>query len=294
MKKILLYVITLAMSLSAYASQTVPIVWPFSPASNQANALRVIIDNANKAQSKYNFVFENKPGAGGSIAVNHVINQTTPTLMMISTSVFVRPVYYPDQSYDINKLQPIAITSTGSPIAIIAKDSSNLEDLKKKQVLKIGIVQGSITESVARSVQKVTKNEVILVPYPGTINATNDMVGGHIDASVEFIKDSIPWVESGKAHIVGITGSQNIDSYKTFSSQGVKNTENLISNYYMLASKNMSSEVVQEMHDIITDAMLKQNILDVWKSDFASVKKRSYKETIEFWNTQKAYWESIK
>lgn len=283
MKKVIACIVIFLSNL-VFAAQTVPIVWPFSPASNQANALRLIIDNANKSQSKYTFVFENKPGAGGSIAVNHLINSNSPTLLMMSTSIFVRPYYYPDQSYDINKLQPIAITSTGSPLAILSTKFSSIEELSKTPNAKIGIVQGSITESVAKAVQK---NTTILVPYQGSINATNDMLGGHIDASVEFIKDSLPWAESGKAKILGISGNTSIGGYKT-----INNTEHIISNYYMVTNKSMNELLVQEFHDIISKAMIQPNVVELWKGDYAIVSARTFKETILFWETQKKHWET--
>ena len=283
MKKIIASLILFLCSYS-YASQTIPIVWAFSPASNQANVLRLIIDNANKSQSKYTFVFESKPGAGGSIAVNHVINSTTPTLLMMSTSIFARPYYYPEQSYDVDKLQPIVITATNSPLVILSTQFFSIDELTKKPYAKIGIVQGSITESVARAIQK---NSMILVPYQGSINATNDLMGGHIDASVEFIKDAMPWVDSNKAQILGITGSNSINQYKI-----LKNTENIVGNYYVVTSKNINDFIIRELHDIITKAMLQQNVVDLWKGDYATVIKRSYDETVEFWNKQKMYWKN--
>ena len=282
MKKIIAFFIMIFCNFS-HATQTIPIIWAFSPASNQANALRVIIDNANRAQSKYNFIFENKPGAGGSIAVNHVINSPTPILLMMSTSIFVRPFYYPDQSYDINKLQPVVITANDSPLAVLSTQFSSVDQLVNKPYVKVGIVQGSITESVARVIQK---NSMILVPYQSSINATNDLLGGHIDASVEFIKDSIPWVESGKAKIIGITGINQINEYKT-----IKNTENIISNYYVVTNKTMNDLQIRELHDIITKAMIQQNVIDIWKGDYAVVVNRSLKDTVQFWETQRKYWE---
>lgn len=290
MKKILLIIATF-LSLNCFANQqTVSILWPFSPASNQANALRLMIDAANKSQTKYNFIFLNKPGAGGAVAVNQMLNSTQPTLLMTSTSVFVRPKYFPDQSYDLEKLQPISIVSTGSPLAMLSKDSSSLEELNKKPIIKVGILQGSLTEHFARTVFANSKSEIIYVPYPGTINATNDLVSGHIDASVEFLRDSLPWVESDKLKLIGISGTAHVDSFKPFSAQGVKNSENIISNYYMLTNANANSEFVEEMHNIITAAMLNEKVVEVWKYDYAKTSKRSIYETREFWNTQKQYW----
>ena len=287
MKKIIAFIIFLCTQV--HASQTVPIIWAFSPASNQANALRVIIDNANKAQTKYNFVFEHKPGAGGSIAVNHLIRSSSPTLLMMSTTIFTRPYYYRNQSYDVNDIQPVVIASTNSPIAILSTKFTSIEDIKNNSV-KIGIVQGSITESVAKALQNNLNSEVILVPYQASINATNDLMGGHIDASVEFIKDSIPWVESNKANIIGITGSTQIDKYKTLSTQSISGTENLISNYYVVANKSITNNMLKEFHEIITSAMIQDNVIEVWKGDYAKTTKRTYQQTLEFWNNQKQFW----
>ena len=97
MKKIL--TIAMAMLVGVCQAQTsVPLVWPFAPGSNQANFARAIVEEANKQQTKYVFHFENKPGAGGSIAANYVANYNGIALLTSSSSFFVRPVYYPNES----------------------------------------------------------------------------------------------------------------------------------------------------------------------------------------------------
>jgi tripartite-type tricarboxylate transporter receptor subunit TctC len=275
---------------NAYASQVVPIVWPFSPGSNQANAIRKVIENANASQSKYVFVFENKPGAGGSIAVNHVIQSSTPALLATTTSFFVRPRYYPNQSHDVNAIQPVVIMATNGPLVLMSTKMTSVEELKKKSSIRIGIIQGSITESLARTLQKNLNNDVVLVPYQGTINATSDMIGGHIDASIEFIKDALPFVEANRANIVGITGNSAVDKHKTFESQGIKDTTEIVNNYYIAASVKMSESLVKELYEILSIATQQQNVVDFWKSDSAISTKRSYRETVEFWNNTKNYW----
>lgn len=291
MKKILTFLLFLTISLYATAGQIVPVIWAFSPASNQATVLRTIIDNANKDQDKYTFVFENKPGAGGTIAVRHLQAQQTPTLLMISTSVFVRPLYYPDESYSVENLQPIAITATGSPLAIISKSYKSIDELKNRDA-SIGAVLGSITEAVAKSVGKT--NSVRLIPYTSSIDSTRDAVAGHIDLSVEFVKDAANWADSGKAYIVGVTGTRSVHGYKTLSSQGVPGTDNLVSNYYMLANKQMSKDQAKEFNSIITKAMRETNVVELWKLDEALVPKFTYNESVQFWEIQKSVWNSQK
>ncbi len=71
---------------------------------------------------------------------------------------------------------------------------------------------------------------------------------------------------------------------------GIPGMENLVANYYMLANKNMDDKLVMEFHNIITKAMIQQNVLDIWKDDHARVDNRTYMETVKFWNDNKAYW----
>ena len=71
-KKILATIFMLA-SLSAWSAEKISIVWGFAPGSNQANFYRAIVNELNATQTKYEFVFENRPGAGGAIAARYVL-----------------------------------------------------------------------------------------------------------------------------------------------------------------------------------------------------------------------------
>jgi tripartite-type tricarboxylate transporter receptor subunit TctC len=293
MKKLLI-IFSLIWCTTVSSKEVVPIVWAFAPYSNQANALRVIIDNANNIQEKYTFIFESKPGAGGSIAVNHVINQKKLTLLMISSSVFVRPIYYPNESYDINQLQPIAITSIQSTTALKSKNYSSLEELKKQKSFTIGIVYGTMSEIVARVLQKeLSPIEIVFVPYQGTVDATLAVLGGHIDTALEFLGDSNDYTKSGTLKVLGITGTKNIEEWKTFSSLGIKGAENIVGNYQIITNKSVNTETIKEMNEIFNEAISQQNVKNVWKNDYATVPKMNYKEVVNFWESQKYFWNKI-
>lgn len=279
MKKIISSLILSASAAAASAGITVPVVWAFSPASNQANALRQMIDNANKEQSQYEFVFDNKPGAGGSIGVNSVINSDRPSLILISTSVLVRPKFYPNQSYDLDKLRPVAITAVDSPLVVLSKYRT-LKEMLAAPGYSIGMVSGSITEAVAIRLQEMSTKgrSITFVPYAGTIDATRDAVGGHIDASVEFIKDAIPWEKSGQLHIVLNTAKQ-------------KGFEDLVGHYYLLTSSGTHDSLVEDWNKIFVKAANQPNVIDTWQQDYAKTTKWSVRESEDFWAKQRKAWE---
>ena len=89
--KTIIAVVTLVTASTASAAETISILWGFSIGSNQALTLRHIAEDANKSQSKYNFIIESKSGAGGSIAANHVLQNPNNTVVGMSSIFFIRP-----------------------------------------------------------------------------------------------------------------------------------------------------------------------------------------------------------
>lgn len=292
--KLISYIFALMLLVSQAHAQT-PVFWPFSPASNQAAGLRAIIDNANKSQKKYQFVFESRPGAGGTVATLALQRHQEVAIMMSSPSVFTRPLFYPNESYDIEELEPIMLVTVDQPIVVLSKTISSLQELRSKKEATIGVNLGSITEIVARELQKQLPNtKLILVPYSGTVAATIDAVGGHVDMTVDFPKDTIQWVQEGKLKVVGATGTTAYPDFKTFKSQGIDSLNQFVLNYYMVVKKGTPPAVIEELHSIFNSANKGTNVTDIWKSDYATPVSKDIKSTKIFWDDQKGFWKKIK
>ena len=98
------------------ARETVTIVYAFSPADTMARYSRTLVDEANRIQDRYNFIFDTKPGAGNALATNHVKNNTNH-ILATSSAFFIRPVLYPGQSYEITEFRPL-MPQCDSPMGI--------------------------------------------------------------------------------------------------------------------------------------------------------------------------------
>jgi tripartite-type tricarboxylate transporter receptor subunit TctC len=167
MKKILLSLITM-LSLTANAGTTVPIVWPFSISSNQANFIRLIIEEANKQQDKYTFIFENKPGAGGTLAAQYVLNYNGIAIISSSSSFFVRPQFYPypKESHRVEDFRPVMVECVNQPYGIISTKYKSFDELRKQERVTIGANYGSLTEAMARELQRALPNtQVDIIPF---------------------------------------------------------------------------------------------------------------------------------
>ena len=90
MKKFILATLAAVGCLTAHSAETVTIVWGWSLGDPMAQYSRSLVDEANKAQNKYTFVLDAKPGAGGAIAAKHV-ERTPNSILATSTAFFVRP-----------------------------------------------------------------------------------------------------------------------------------------------------------------------------------------------------------
>jgi len=255
MKKLLLGIGALVLAVSSYAQQSVPIVWPFAPGSNQANFARAIVEEANKQQTKYLFHFENKPGAGGSIAANYVLNYNGIALLTSSSSFFVRPVYYPNESHKPSDFTPVLIQCTGQPYVIVSGKYKSVNELKSQSKLNIGANFGSLTEALARELKtNLPISDLAVVGYQNTLQPTQEMIGGTLDLNVDLPTSTLQWIETGKINVIGASGTKDYPNYKTFHNQGIKGFEDLVSNYQIVASAKTDTATVNELHAILRKA----------------------------------------
>lgn len=295
MKKLILGLSALVLSAAAVAQQQVPIVWPFAAGSNQSNFVRAIVEEANKQQTKYVFFFDNKPGAGGSIAANHVLNYNGPALLSSSSSFFVRPVYYPNESHKVSDFTPVIVQCTGQPYVVVSAKYKTMAELKNQPKLSIGATLGSLTEALGREVKNnLPTTDMAFIGYNNTLQPTQEMIGGVLDLNVDLPASTVQWVESGKINVIGTSGTRDYPGYQTFRSQGIRGFEDLVSNYQIVASTKTDPAVVQELHAILRKASRdSERLATLYRNDFctqADVDLKTANAMYDRWAKNWATW----
>jgi len=276
------------------SSQVVPIVWPFSVGSNQANFVRVIIAEANQQQTKYKFILENKPGAGGFVAARHVQEHNSLAILTSSSSFFSRPVYYPNESHRVEDFKPAFIECSGQPYLIVSSKYKTLDELRKQERLTIGANLGSITEAMARELQIMLPGvQVDIVPFPaGTVPGTLEVLAGRLDLNVELPAEAMQHVEVGKLNVIGSSGTKDYKNMKSFNSQGFKGSAGMIGTYAMYVRKDVDPNIVKELHEIFTKASAAAGpkLQNLYDRDFCPAANLSLKETNETFDRWVKYW----
>jgi tripartite-type tricarboxylate transporter receptor subunit TctC len=269
MNKLLLGLIMLAASVAASAGEKVPSVWGFAVGSTQGTYFRAILEQANKEQDKYNFYFENKPGAGGSIASHHVFNHKGTAILAHSAAFFVRPNLYPETIYSFDQFKPLMIMGY-APATLVTKNKS-LAQLVKQNRITIGTAgTGSSTHLMAETFAKGLKGkEVVMVHYKDTNLAFLAVMTGEIDATFEFLGDAkakaLP-----ETTLIGLTGKNKVEDIEPLRNLGFKDMEGLSGIFAIYVPVNMSNDTVRELQTTLLRAEKHASVQTLYKKDYTS------------------------
>lgn len=288
MKK-LLSILILCFAISAQAQIVVPVVWVFALSSSQGNMVREIIQEANSQQTKYQFIFEHKPGAGGAVGVNYVASLKQPAILAHTSSYFIRPYMYKDGSYDVNQFEILNSYCNDQPLALISRNYKTLAELAKRSTASVGLLPGSITELLVEQYKNVNpKIDLTTVGFKGTPDITLQVLGGHIDLSVDWLAG----VNNDNLNVLGITGVHNYDNAKTFRSQGLLGFEEIANSYYLFINKNTDPTVTKELNDIMARAVVAPKVRAYCQQDFGQYSNVSGAKAQSIFRQKHQYWKT--
>jgi tripartite-type tricarboxylate transporter receptor subunit TctC len=291
MKKLLAIIIA-TISLSAVAGQPVPIVWPFATGANQANFIRVIVEQANKEQNKYTFYYDNKPGAGGTVAARYIQNYKGIAILSSSSSYWVRPEFYPNESYSTADFKPVMIECTGQPYSVVSVKYKSLEEIRKEKFLNIGVILGSLTEANARELQTLLPNtQLNFIPFNGTLISTQEMLAGRLDLNIDLPAELKQWTDTGSVYVIGASGTREYPGLPTWYGQGIKGFGGLVSNYQMVVAGSVDEKTRKELHEILRKAANDSVELPaLYDRDRCAAANMNFTETNTLYEKWSKYW----
>jgi len=291
MKKLLTALLLGLVVATSFAQQPVPIYWPFAPGVTVAGTMRLIIAEANRQQNKYVFYMDIKAGAGGAIAANATLNHKGPALLYTSSSFFVRPMFYPNESYDIDLFTPVTIDCAEQPWVIVSNKYKTLAELRQQPRITLGANFGSLTEIIAKELQsKLPNTEVVIVGYKDIVTPSLDVIAGNLDLNVDMTSNSLQWIEKGKLHVLGTTGTKDYKYFPSMKSQSMSGFDGLIGSFFVVA-RTSDGNFAREAHEILTKAS--QNVpelVPMFDSDYCVHPDYDYKKTADHYARWNKYW----
>jgi tripartite-type tricarboxylate transporter receptor subunit TctC len=282
-----------ALSLSVTARETITIVYSWTPADTAANFHRSLAAEANKIQDRYTFVFDSRPGAGGSIAANRVAN-TPNTVLATASAFFIRPNFFPNESHDIGQFRSL-FPQCAAPAIISSKKYKDWSEIPSDRPTTIGVSGlGTTTHLIATQIAKRYPN-MIVVPFKSTSEALVSVLSNNTDFAVNFMGDSLQYAESNRINILGATGTRTINGVKPLSAQGFpRELEVMDIPAQLLVHNSFPAAKAQEIRDIFVKAGRSAAVLDSYTPDFCQSNNQMPDHEIQSWYTkQTADWRRL-
>ena len=250
-----------------YPDRPIKIIVPFGPGGFTDVAARILQKELGPAIGQ-SIIIENKPGAGSTIGTAEVANAKPDgyTLVMVSTAHVISPHLYKQMPYDpIKGFTPVMKLAEGPYVLVVhpslgVKNVRELLDLARKEPGKIDYASsgnGSAQHLVGALFLNTAKVNMNHVPYKGSNQAMNDLVGGQVKVSFVGVPNALPNLRNGKLVALGVSTAKRygeLPDVPAIAEAGVPGYDATIW-LGLLAPPGTPREVVQKINAEITKVL---------------------------------------
>jgi tripartite-type tricarboxylate transporter receptor subunit TctC len=245
---------------------------------------------------QYKFVIDSRPGAGGTVAANAVAASPQNTIVSMSSSFIIRPLFESDlaATHNLENFTPILVQGNGSPLVFVSKKYRSFDEVLGANNINIGVSGiGSISHIAAQQII-LKNNSAQIVNFKNSIEAVTAALGGHIDIAVTFISD-IESFDKSMINVLAYTGNgYGIENKKLLlKNKGFTDSENLTSNFAIFASRNMDPVKFKELHEILMLANFRPAVVENYRRDFLTPVALNIDQSRNWYNNQIKFWKTL-
>ncbi len=218
---------TITCSLSApliaqeWPAKPIRVVIPFA-AGSVSEAIFRAMSPAVEAKLGQRFVVESKPGADGHIGVGEVIRAATDgyTLLLAPTANFaVTPHLFKNLGFDpLTALDPISLLAEAPLLAVVGTNvpARNLKEMVEYVRASPGKYNygspgsGSPAHLAGAAFSQLTGNNMVYVPYKGTVPMVTAMLAGDVQITFPTLTGIIGQLRAGKLRAIAVLSSQRM------------------------------------------------------------------------------------
>ena len=250
-----------------YPTRPIRIVVPFGPGGFTDVAARILQKELAPAIGQP-VVIENKPGAGSTIGTAEIAKAQPDgyTLVMISTAHVISPHLYKSMPYDpIRDFAPVMKLAEGPYVLVVhpslaVRSVGELISLAKAQPDTIDYASsgnGSAQHLVGALFVSMAGAPLSHVPYKGSAQAMNDVLGGQVKVSFVGVPNALPNLTAGKLKALAVSTRKRyaeLPEVPTLEEAGVPGYDATIW-LGLLAPPGTPNEIVQKLNATITKVL---------------------------------------
>ena len=243
-------------------------VAPFPPGGASDLVARMLVEELGLAFGQP-IAVENRAGAGGAIGTEAVVRARPDglTLLMGSQATHAtNPALNQGLAFDPTRDTAVVAGVCGVPAVLVVHPSvpaRSVQELVALAKAKPGEVRygsagiGASTHLAGALLAHLAGVEMTHVPYRGTALATQDLLGGRIEAMADTLPTALPHIQAGRLRALGVSTtarSPSLPEVPTIAEAGVPGYEAL--NWYAVFAPAATPEpVLARLHAEIAAAV---------------------------------------
>lgn len=251
-----------------YPAKPIRFIVPFPPGGGTDSLTRLVANKLTETL-KWNFVVENKPGAGGNVALDTTAKAVPDgyTLVMAQTdNVVLNPLLYSKLTYDpVKDLVPVGLVASGPAVLVVRADSpyKTLADVvaaAKSAPAKLTFASpglGTVSHLISELWQKSSGMKLTHVPYRGLSQALPDVLSGQVDMYMGSIPTLQGHIKGGKVRALAVTTAKRspvLPLVPTYTESGIPGVE-LASVWGVMAPAGTPQNVIQRLNTEINKVL---------------------------------------
>jgi tripartite-type tricarboxylate transporter receptor subunit TctC len=197
-----------AMAQDAYPSRQIRLIVGFTPGTATDILARTLANGAEGLLGQ-KMIVENKPGAGSALAAEYVARAPKDgyTLFVATLSLVTIQAMKPNPAFDLSRdFAPVSHLANQA-VVLVVNPQSNLHSVsqlialakqKPGEVLCANVGIGSLPHFAAELFAQRAGIKLVHVPYPGSPQAVNDLLGGRVTMFFSPASTVIGQIQAGQ------------------------------------------------------------------------------------------------
>ncbi|CAG9171370.1 tripartite tricarboxylate transporter substrate binding protein [Cupriavidus respiraculi] len=290
---------------AAYPNKPITLVVPFAPGGGNDILARLIAPRMSQ-QLGQSVVIENKPGAGGNLGTEFVARAAPDgyTLVIASSQVTMNPHLGMKVPFRIDKdFEPVGLMGS-VPLMLVANMDQPYRNLKefmdyaRANPGKISYSSpgpGTPQHLAGEVFAKLSRTELLHVPYRGTGPSITDLMGGQVQVSFATFASAIQYVRAGKLRAIGIAGQRRtplMPDLPTFGDAGLKGYDAELW-YSLLAPARTPRPVIDKLNAALLAALRAPDVVDQLAKQGFEAKTSTPDELRAYIGRELARWQRV-
>ncbi|MDB5821640.1 MAG: LacI family transcriptional regulator [Herminiimonas sp.] len=290
----------------SWPDRPIRFVVPYTPGGGTDTVTRHIAEKM-AADTKWNFVVENKPGAGGNIGIDTVAKAKPDgyTIGMGQTSnIAINPALLPNMPFDPSKdLVAVALVAEQPMVMVVRTESpwKSLADAIKAAKARPGEIKqalagtGTVGHLAGEMLARRAGIKVLNVPYKGAAPAITDMLGGQTDYMFATPQSVLGMIKGGRMRAIAVTSQKRLPilpSVPTIAESGYKDFS-AVDWKVIMAPAGTPPDIVKRMNAAVEKALTQPAMLATLSAEGSTPMGGSPEQAAKYIKAEQALWATV-